>query len=672
MFTSPATALMNRLSCTRKMLLISVVFTAPLIITMYLLISEQMIAIDFAKKEQAGIAYTTEVRKLIQHFPEHRGMTHAYLAGKSSYQEKILAKRQKIREDIDIINQLEQRWGKQLKTSQQWLKIKSTWNQLEAEAFSRPANEIFSRHTQLIALVLDLVRNVADNSNLTLDSQLDSNYIQKSITDSLPQVEENLGQLRGLSSGIAAKGTITTEESIKLASKIAMIQQNINSVKRTMRIIMRENLILSSKINHDVNQAIDISERYLRFVEKVILFTPKITTPADTLFAQGTEAIEANFALFDILSSELSGLVQQRISAFYSRMMTLITITLTITAIAIYLFAGFYQSFITAIHKLKTASDSMASGNLTEQIHLANKDEFNEVALSFNTMATQFNGVIRQLENSIEQVAAAAEQMSITSKETSTGVQQQHEEIEQVAAAMTEMSATAQEVARNAQETATATQDADNTAAEGSKIVANTVTIISSLAKEVEEAMSVVKNLKQDGDNIGTVLDVIRGIAEQTNLLALNAAIEAARAGEHGRGFAVVADEVRTLASRTQESTQEIQDMIERIQTGTDQAVTVMEEGQKRTEITVEETNKGSEFLNSIITSVAKIDDMCIQIASAAEEQSAVADDISRSIEHINQVTLDTALGSRQVAESSNNLALLASDLQGLINRFKI
>ena len=287
-------------------------------------------------------------------------------------------------------------------------------------------------------------------------------------------------------------------------------------------------------------------------------------------------------------------------------------------------------------------------------------------------MADQFSDVIRQLETSIDILASSTEEMSMTSQETNQGVQQQQEQIEQVATAMTEMAATVQEVAKNASETAAATQGAHASATQGMELISHTKEVINSLTEEIDEATSVVHELAEDGEKIGGVLGVIKSIAEQTNLLALNAAIEAARAGENGRGFAVVADEVRTLASRTQESTEEIQAMIERLQSGTAKAVSVMLEGKKRSESTVIETNKENDFLEKIAESVVNIDDMATHIASASEEQAAVADEISRNISNISHVTEQSAQSSLQISQSSEDLAKLASDIQVLISRFKV
>ncbi|WP_407693056.1 methyl-accepting chemotaxis protein [Pseudomonas paeninsulae] len=287
-------------------------------------------------------------------------------------------------------------------------------------------------------------------------------------------------------------------------------------------------------------------------------------------------------------------------------------------------------------------------------------------------MRERFHGMLLQLSAATTQLAAAAEETSTVNQQTGAGIRRQQSEIEQVATAMHEMAATVQEVARSAAGAAEAAQKADLEAADGRQEVSRTIDAIDFLAKEVEQGSAVILQLEQDTDKIGGVLEVIRGIAEQINLLALNAAIEAARAGEQGRGFAVVADEVRTLALRTQQSTGEIQTMIEHLQTGSANAVKVMGASRNRAQDSVKQVARAGTTLESITRAVATINDMNGQIASAAEEQSSVAEEINRNVVTVSLVAEQTSVGAQHTAAASEELARLAEQLQALVGQFRI
>jgi methyl-accepting chemotaxis protein len=269
------------------------------------------------------------------------------------------------------------------------------------------------------------------------------------------------------------------------------------------------------------------------------------------------------------------------------------------------------------------------------------------------------------------QLAAAAEEMSAVTMQTSHGIQEQQSQTDQLATAMNEMAATVQEVARHALDAAGAASKANDESAKGRQVVNDAVNTIDALSEAIARAAEAIQRVEADSDRIGTVLDVIRGIADQTNLLALNAAIEAARAGEQGRGFAVVADEVRTLAGRTQDSTQEIQAMIESLQTGSKEAVNLMEQSREQAQSGVEQTAKAGDALSAIADEVGRINDMNTQIASAAEEQSAVAEEINLNVVTINQVGDESAQGAEQTARASEDLASLATELQQMVGKFK-
>ncbi len=311
-------------------------------------------------------------------------------------------------------------------------------------------------------------------------------------------------------------------------------------------------------------------------------------------------------------------------------------------------------------------------GDLTRRLEAKGQDEVGQLARAFNSFIEKIQGVITQVAGSTAQLASAAEEMSVVTNETGEGVQRQKAETDSVATAMSEMTATVQEVARHAGSAAEAARLADQEAGQGRSVVAETVESIQRLADEVENAAGVIQRLEAGSEEIGTVLDVIRGIAEQTNLLALNAAIEAARAGEQGRGFAVVADEVRTLASRTQQSTEEIHAMIERLQGGARDAVQAMESGRTQARATVERAGRAGGSLESIAGAVSEITTMNTHIADAARQQGEVAEEINRNVSTITQVADQTAGGTEHLSAAGADLARLAAELQGQVGQFRV
>ncbi|WP_416221054.1 methyl-accepting chemotaxis protein [Pseudomonas sp. RP23018S] len=280
--------------------------------------------------------------------------------------------------------------------------------------------------------------------------------------------------------------------------------------------------------------------------------------------------------------------------------------------------------------------------------------------------------LIGGIGDGVTQIASAAEELSAVTGQTSAGVNSQKVETDQVATAMNEMAATVQEVARNAEQASEAAVMADQQAREGDHVVAEAIAQIERLASEVNNSSDAMSELKQDSDKIGTVLDVIKSVAQQTNLLALNAAIEAARAGEAGRGFAVVADEVRSLAQRTQQSTEEIEELIANLQLGTQRVAGVMDASRGLTDSSVELTRRAGGSLSTITRTVSSIQAMNQQIATAAEQQSAVAEEINRSVMNVRDISDQTAAASEQTASSSVELARLGSHLQGLVARFRL
>ncbi|AWM90156.1 methyl-accepting chemotaxis protein [Pseudomonas sp. 31-12] len=316
--------------------------------------------------------------------------------------------------------------------------------------------------------------------------------------------------------------------------------------------------------------------------------------------------------------------------------------------------------------------ERIASGDLSQDVKVTRRDELGVLQQGIARMGVTLRDLISGIRDGVTQIASAAEELSAVTEQTSAGVNSQKIETDQVATAMHEMTATVQEVARNAEEASQAAAAADGEAREGDKVVNEAIAQIERLASEVARSTEAMSVLQQESDKIGSVMDVIKAVAEQTNLLALNAAIEAARAGEAGRGFAVVADEVRGLAQRTQKSTEEIEGLVAGLQNGTQQVSTVMNNSRALTDSSVALTRKAGVSLENITRTVSNIQSMNQQIAAAAEQQSAVAEEISRSIINVRDVSEQTAAASDETAKSSVELARLGGQLQQMVSHFRV
>jgi methyl-accepting chemotaxis protein len=350
-----------------------------------------------------------------------------------------------------------------------------------------------------------------------------------------------------------------------------------------------------------------------------------------------------------------------------------ILLIITVAALAIAIAAALLitHAIVAPLNRLVEHASNVADGDLRHNISTNRKDELGRLMMAMQVMTENLRHTIKEVADGAALIASASEELSAVTEQTSTGANQQRDESDQVATAMHEMAATVQEVAKNAESAATYASESDEQAKEGHQIVTSAMTQIEVLSADVDHSADLITRLREDSTNIGNILDVIRSIAEQTNLLALNAAIEAARAGEQGRGFAVVADEVRALAKRTQDSTGEIETLVNTLQQGANDATESMRRNSDSAESAVEVTRRAGESLAKITESVSSIQSMNVQIATAVEEQTSVAEDISENVVSIREVTDQSATANNQIAVSSSELARLGGDLQRTVEKFR-
>ncbi|MCF7745022.1 methyl-accepting chemotaxis protein [Aeromonas veronii] len=373
-------------------------------------------------------------------------------------------------------------------------------------------------------------------------------------------------------------------------------------------------------------------------------------------------------------NDRVANLLTKQSEASYERAKLLSTTVGTLTLLFVVIVAWLLiRQIRNPVMTLLEQTRQVAAGNLTSQLDMKqfSHDELGKLAQGFNEMQSNLRMLVNEVSGSVVQLGAAAEEISAVAQQSANNMGAQQHELNQLATAMNEMQATVQEVARNTNDAASAATSASDTAAQGSETVNDSIGRIEKVATAIEETALVIRQLGDDSRNIGMVLEVIQGIAEQTNLLALNAAIEAARAGEQGRGFAVVADEVRTLAKRTQDSTSQINHIISELQQRANEAGVTMQQSQDMMSETVHTAREAGASIAEISSSVNSISHMNIQIATATEEQGAVSEELNRNVVNISNASEEVATGAKQMAQACNDLNLLATQLQEVVRKFR-
>ncbi|MDP5292160.1 methyl-accepting chemotaxis protein [Oceanimonas sp. CHS3-5] len=456
---------------------------------------------------------------------------------------------------------------------------------------------------------------------------------------------------------------------IRLSQKEYVISRAEAEVTRLASRLRGLLLTLESRLklgeDRDVREFYELLSRFDEQQKAYIETTRELDTVQERIGELTTTMAESSAAL--VASQKLN---METVSQWSGMLILLVTVAaLVMGALFAWLIT---QGIVNPLKILVAQADRIATGDLTQDVTHERKDELGRLMDSMQTMTRNLRTLVGELNNNSSHIATSAQSLSAMSEQGRSGTNQQRLELEQVSTAMNEMAATVQEVARHAEAAFGAAQTADNDAGAGNDRVTQTTARIGELAEEVRRSLAVIQQLESESLNIGGILDVIKGVAEQTNLLALNAAIEAARAGEHGRGFAVVADEVRALAQRTQQATSQIEGMIQGLQGKARESVTMMDHSAVMAEDTVATANETGNAIQAMARAVSQIQQMNSQIATAAEQQSSVAEEINRSVFSIRELSEHSAAASDEAADNSARLADLGNELQQLVGRFRL
>lgn len=566
---------------------------------------------------------------------------------------------------------------------QQQETLRSAAQQVNAayDAFIPLSNQLFEQLDSNVALQqrinssMDELEGIADDmASLLLDfsdiSNVRSRFPQAS--QAATQMETGINSL--ISVVVDLNRTANDSTAATIGNDIAFRLQDLNNQLNVM-LSEAAQVAIPAELSEKLTQVSDI----LNANEGIPALKTQLLqgkARAAQLLQQADEQTSLALTRLDSLlnqSTEAAAEIQQHSNNSVSNAITAIFIVM-LGSVLIAIFIAFYtvKAIVNPLDKINAMLSVIASGDLTQKLQDHTQDEFGELSRNINKVNQSLQTLIQGIISRSTQLAAASEETSAITMQTTQAIREQKSQVTQAATATTEMSSTAQGVLQSSNDALAEIKNADKEAERVKGISLENKATIIQLSREVDQASVVINKLHKDSASIGSILDVIRGIAEQTNLLALNAAIEAARAGEQGRGFAVVADEVRSLASKTQASTQEIQAMIQALQSGAHAAVEAMNKGKKQAEDCVAKTELATSALDSITHAVHLAHDMSEQISTAAREQNQVSAEISGLLESIVAIAEQTASGAEQTSESSHEVAKLADELRRSVDQFKV
>jgi methyl-accepting chemotaxis protein len=665
---------MNRMSFGMKFSLISVLFFLPMLVTNYFLVRESYDAFVDTRTELQSLALLKQSMKMRQDLERLNDLYEINaVLGQSGEAEKLTALIGPLESGVsEMLAALESPSDDAQKIEEfnaQRDAIKSAMDAVSAESSLRSK-------AGLVVKALDnsevFIKFVASQSGLSQDSELTVRQMTELMTTASPPVTEALSKGRALGSYSLGQGILGSSDSTKLDELLLELEKLHAEYGFKLQSALDGNAHAKRELGDRAEASRNSLTEVSAVLEEQLLMADSLDAPWQGFYDQLSAAIDKTYALndsvLDFLDKELSQRLEQK-----RTQMVLLVVALVVLFLAIgYLYGGFYVSTRSTLKGFGKTLGQVAAGDMTVRVNVKSQDELGELGQVFNGTVAKIRDLIELVGQTVTEVERQADRVELVSGESSQAVSAQRGQIEQVATAMNQMSATAQEVARSAAAAVGSAQSVNDETVSGRAMVESQVGSIQRLASEIDQSVTVINQLAADSASISQVLDVIKGIAGQTNLLALNAAIEAARAGEQGRGFAVVADEVRNLAKRTHQSTEEIEQMIGRLQSGVGATVTAMNGSHQMVENTVNQSAQVQHALENILGAVGMIVDQNQQIAAAAEQQTAVAHDIDMNIVEINQAGERTAEGAVETEQASRALSDQVARLKELIGAFRV
>lgn len=669
-FFAPAVALMNRLRFGQKFVSMALIAAVLIAVLTWQLISVETEQIGVAQVEAQGLPVVSSALSLVRRTQQHRGLSSGVLGGGDSLEPQRAEQERAI---TAALPELEKSLPQRIAADARWKGIKTRWADLQAGGMEMSATLNFSEHSQLVADMLEIVGDLADHFRLTNDAETETYYLLDMGLVRLPAAIEGLAQVRGKGTGVLARKMMFDEESVILSSKLVEAEGSIRAVELAVARIGIIDPVLGQEVAGPAKSLQEAFAQISQTVRSTILLNNFYGIEPKQFFDRTANVIDRGYEFIDkVALPKATERIDRRIAGLQARRTANILLIAVLTAGIAYICIGAYLAIHDGVRNLRDAANGMASGDLTMRAAELSQDEVGEIARSFNAMGESVHALVGAVARNAEAVLRAAQALESSAHKIADASGEQAEASSSMAAAVEQMTVGIDHINRNAQDADQTTREAGELSRQGAGSVSGVVREMGEISDSVQDSARTIEALGEQSKRISAIVVTIREIADQTNLLALNAAIEAARAGEAGRGFAVVADEVRKLAERTASSTQEIAGIVRAIHDGTEAAVAAMKTGVSRVEKGVVRSREAGESMEGIDRAMQHVVQTVGEISNALREQSAASTELAKSVERIAQKTEQNNAVVADNARTTAELRRLADVLQGEVGRFRL